>query len=189
MLGIIDGTGKLILRLLWKMDLVHVKEWDNTPSPYLKAVKQEEPQTENTEQEEDTRRKEYEFGAADPTQEKTIVEFYEQALNEEDADAAWSFSRYDGKSNTPNLSAWSEADEYAIRVKKLNTEVKRANYKKVRALVIQGKKNRQIAEEFGKKISWAETYGAACRLMVRIRLKELEVAENSPSPTQEEGEA
>lgn len=177
--------------VLWLFKLKHIPALDNTPSPYKKAqakaaAKKQLPGTKAaTEGMQNV--KSFQVGEAKINKQPEYAQYVELALQvskESNADAAWSFSRFDGKSKTPDLTAWTDIDEYVIQLRGYDTEVKRNNYITVRPLVLEGKKNKDIAEALGKKISWAEDYGAACRLMVKMRLIELGYTEKSPSPTE-----
>jgi hypothetical protein len=176
----------VVIGVLWLLRLIHVARWDNTPSPYMQQEAEPKPAPTKQQAAAQDNVKTLQVGEAKINKAAEYASYIEEELNDEQADGAWGFTRYDGQHKTPNLTAWSDADEYVIKLKGFTTERTRQNYIDVRPMVLLKATNVKIAEAFGKKISWAETYGGACRLMVRIRLKELNIDENSHSPTEEE---
>lgn len=170
----------ILIEILWHLGLIHVPEWDNTPSPWVIREKKEKAKPRpRAAIEKDVVALNY-GGLPEPGQMQKKIRLVIKELEE---GVGWSFTRYDGKGNTPDYSNWNWADEEIINFLGF-TDHQREMYILVRPDVLAGDKNREVAAKNGKSIRWADTYCAAVRAMCRLMDKEVE----SHSPTGEEGE-
>ena len=175
---ILNELGVLLLRVAWTLRMIHVPYWDNVPFPNV-----EESTAPDTQQAPEPilapviqgQTKTYEYGSAAPGQRPELHNWIEIEETDTEADLGWSFTRYDGKHGSRDLTAWSPADDKAIQHL---TPYKQRIYLQVRPLVLQGMTNQMIANECGYKLRWADEHAGRVRAALATRIKAM-----TPSPT------
>lgn len=167
---------EIFIKILWNLGLIHVPEWDNAKNPFKAPVVDDLKKPAVSIPDTKTMR----YGVAEPGKIQKTVQIVETV---DDDGQGWDLARWDG-SISLDFTNWTSADDYVCRKRGFNeTDIK--NYCLVKPYVLQRKTNAFIAEALGKGIRWVETYGAAGREMIKIRIEE---HEQTLSPTAEAGE-
>lgn len=173
----------------WKMDLLHVAQWDNDKCPFNEVEDQEDSDVQSDHESlmPSGLKTLQRGGMPEPGQRAQYIQLQESIDDSEEW--GWNISRFDGKDNSFDFTAWDSYDDEAVsRMTKNSREV----YMMIRLDVVQGLTNVEIAAKYGKSIRWADTHCAKVRKVMSKRVEDIlrdrKKERQLEAPTPDDGE-